>query len=150
MRGLSLGTCHLVLGTRGSWLVLSWGFAAWPVPCAAAATATAAAAAAAAGAHGNSAPLDALPHPLPPPSPVNASAPQDEATNVGKCSVPPKLYALMRSAPLVVKVVVPVAARLDMLVEDYAGQEAVRDIRHVNYQHRDSSFVHLCEPTPTQ
>ena len=40
--------------------------------------------------------------------------------------MPQPLYDLMRSAPLVAKLVVPMEARLRMLVEDYAGEEAVR------------------------
>jgi len=49
---------------------------------------------------------------------------EDEAPNVGRCSVPPLLYLKMRAAPLVVKVVVPQEARLTLLVEDYASVEA--------------------------
>mmetsp|Transcript_1201 Transcript_1201/g.2579 ORF Transcript_1201/g.2579 Transcript_1201/m.2579 type:complete len:229 (+) Transcript_1201:61-747(+) len=50
---------------------------------------------------------------------------EDEATNVGKVSTPPVLYGAMRSAPLVVKVVLPLEARLTLLVEDYASEEAI-------------------------
>jgi tRNA 2-selenouridine synthase len=49
---------------------------------------------------------------------------EDEGSSVGKVSVPPLLFAAMRRAPLIVKLVVPLEARLHMLVEDYAGEEA--------------------------
>uniref|UniRef100_A0A7S2RBH9 Rhodanese domain-containing protein n=1 Tax=Rhizochromulina marina TaxID=1034831 RepID=A0A7S2RBH9_9STRA len=52
---------------------------------------------------------------------------EDEAANVGKCSVPPELFSLMRQAPLVVNVVVPLRLRLDLLVEEYGGEEAQAD-----------------------
>ena len=50
---------------------------------------------------------------------------EDEGPAVGKCSVPPVLYTHMRGAPLVVQVVVPMEARLQLLVEDYSGTEAL-------------------------
>lgn len=49
---------------------------------------------------------------------------EDEGSAVGKVSVPPLLFAAMRRAPLIVKLVVPLEARLDLLVEDYAGEAA--------------------------
>jgi tRNA 2-selenouridine synthase len=51
---------------------------------------------------------------------------EDEGPAIGKCSTPPVLYNLMRNAPLVVKVVVPMEARLRLLVEDYSGAEALK------------------------
>jgi len=52
---------------------------------------------------------------------------EDEGSSVGKVSVPPLLYAAMRRAPLIVKLVIPLEARLNMLVDDYAGEEAKAD-----------------------
>ena len=49
---------------------------------------------------------------------------EDEGSSVGKVSVPPLLYAAMRRAPLIVKLMIPLEARLNMLVDDYAGEEA--------------------------
>ena len=51
---------------------------------------------------------------------------EDEGQAIGKCSTPPVLYDLMRSAPLVINVVVPMEARLKLLVEDYSGVDALR------------------------
>jgi tRNA 2-selenouridine synthase len=49
---------------------------------------------------------------------------EDEASNVGTCTVPPVLYNKIRAAPLVIKVVLPMEARLHLLLEDYTSQEA--------------------------
>ena len=50
---------------------------------------------------------------------------EDEGPNVGKVSTPVGLYHRMRSAPVVLRVLVPTAARVNILLEDYTG-EAVR------------------------
>ena len=49
---------------------------------------------------------------------------EDDDTHVGTCSTPKGLYDAMRAAPLVLKMVVPMEARLTLLVEDYSGDEA--------------------------
>ena len=48
---------------------------------------------------------------------------EDEGPHVGKCSVDPGLFQRMRHAPLVVNVVAPREVRLQVLVEDYAGEQ---------------------------
>jgi hypothetical protein len=48
---------------------------------------------------------------------------EDEGPHVGKCSVDPGLFRRMRHAPIVVNVVAPGPVRLQVLVEDYAGEE---------------------------
>ena len=49
---------------------------------------------------------------------------EDEDTHIGGVTLPASVYALLRCAPLVVRVVVGERARLRLLVEDYAGDAA--------------------------
>jgi tRNA 2-selenouridine synthase len=49
---------------------------------------------------------------------------EDEEGHVGRCLVPPALYARMRAAPRVVRVDASDAARVAHLLEDYAEDEA--------------------------
>lgn len=44
---------------------------------------------------------------------------EDEGPNIGDCQIPPKLYAAMRNAPLVVRLEVPEGLRISNLVKDY-------------------------------
>ena len=52
---------------------------------------------------------------------------EDEGIMVGKCKVPPSLFTMLRCAPLVVRVSVPVEARIKLLVEEYSGAQAQGD-----------------------
>ena len=49
---------------------------------------------------------------------------EDEEGHVGRCLVPPALYARMRAAPRVVRVDASDAARVAHLLEDYAEDGA--------------------------
>ena len=46
---------------------------------------------------------------------------EDEGTNVGKVSTPVGLYRLMRSAPVVLRIVLPMSFRIQVLLDDYTG-----------------------------
>jgi hypothetical protein len=50
---------------------------------------------------------------------------EDEDNHVGSCGVPEGLYAMMRCAPLVVRVVVPQEERVRLLREDYSSPDIV-------------------------
>jgi len=49
---------------------------------------------------------------------------EDEASNVGTCTVPPMLYQLVRLAPLIIKVVLSIEARVNLLLDDYTNKDA--------------------------
>jgi tRNA 2-selenouridine synthase len=52
---------------------------------------------------------------------------EDEGPHVGRCSVDPKLFERMRSAPLVLRMVASRELRLQTLVDDYATSELTSD-----------------------
>ena len=48
---------------------------------------------------------------------------EDEGPHIGKCSVDPKLFQRMRTAPLILRLVCPLELRVHTLVSDYAKDE---------------------------
>ena len=48
---------------------------------------------------------------------------EDEGPHIGKCSVDPKLFQRMRTAPLILRLVCPLELRVHTLVSDYATDE---------------------------
>eukprot|EP00039_Didymoeca_costata_P030727 m.31077 g.31077 ORF g.31077 m.31077 type:complete len:539 (+) comp8276_c0_seq2:162-1778(+) len=59
---------------------------------------------------------------------------EDEGPNVGKVTTPFGIYQLMRYAPIVIKIVVSLQARISVLLEDYATEEA--KTAHVDWEDR--------------
>lgn len=53
---------------------------------------------------------------------------EDEDDHVGSCMVPKGMYCMLRLAPLVVCLDVSKKARINLLVEMYAGEEAKKDV----------------------
>merc|ERR1712187_500304 len=49
---------------------------------------------------------------------------EDEGCMVGKCEVPQPLFTMLRCAPMLVKVVVPMEARVRLLLEEYTSPAA--------------------------